>query len=49
VNKAPRDNMFLRFKNIGVKWSNGKKSWQIPYEEAIKKNVTYYWAEDYEI
>lgn len=42
-------NMTLRFKSAGVIRSNGRKSWHVPYEEAVNSGVNYWWAEDYEL
>ena len=50
VNEAPKaTDMTLRFKNAGVIRSNGRRSWHVSYEEALKSGVKYNWAEDYEI
>lgn len=49
VNDALDGNMTLRFKKAGVVRSNGKRSWHVPYEEAVNSGVKYWWAEDYEL
>ena len=49
VDEAPDSNMTLRFKELGIRRSNGKQSWSVPYEEAIAGGVCYWWAEDYEL
>lgn len=49
VDEAREHDMSLRFKNSGVIRSNGRKSWHVPYEEAVNSKVKYWWAEDYEI
>jgi len=50
VDKAPqRKDMTLRFKEAGVIRSNGRQSWHVSYEEAVRSGVKYNWAEDYEL
>lgn len=50
VSEAPQaGSMTLRFKNAGVVRSNGRQSWRVSYEDAIRSGVKYNWAEDYEI
>lgn len=50
IDEAPKaTDMTLRFKSAGVIRSNGQKSWQVSYGEAIASGVKYNWAEDYEI
>ena len=48
VDDATKYNMSLRFKSAGVMRSNGKQSWLVSHEEALKSGVKYWWAEDYE-
>jgi hypothetical protein len=49
VDQAVDGDMNLRFKSAGVIRSNGRQSWRVSYEEAVKSGVNYWWAEDYEI
>jgi hypothetical protein len=50
VDGAPKDNMYLlRYKSAGVVRNNGRKSWHVPYAEAVVSEVKYWWAEDYEL
>lgn len=49
VDQATEGNMNLRFKSAGVRRSNGRQSWSVPYEEALASGIKYNWAEDYEI
>jgi hypothetical protein len=49
ADQATEGSMNLRFKSAGVIRSNGRQSWRVSYEEAVKSGVHYWWAEDYEI
>ena len=50
IDQAPKADMELHFKSAGVNYGgrHGRIS-HSTYEEALTKNFTVYWAEEYEI